>query len=91
MNPIAEKSLLHRLRNFVVLFGAALLFVYVFLPFLTDSFNVLTRMSAYLDKNGIDPSRYYYTDVEQVKEAEEYLDSVLNNENKIVNPNASSQ
>jgi hypothetical protein len=34
-------------------------------------------MSQYLDENGIDPTRYYYTDVAQVKEAEEYLDSVL--------------
>ena len=30
-------------------------------------------MSVYLDNNGIDPTRYYYTDVEQVKEGEEYL------------------
>jgi hypothetical protein len=30
-------------------------------------------MSVYLDNNGIDPTRYYYTDVAQVKEGEEYL------------------
>lgn len=54
------------------------MFVYVFLPFLTDSFEILHHMSEYLDENGIDPTRYYYTDVEQVKEAELYLDSVLN-------------
>ena len=34
-------------------------------------------MSVYLDKNGIDPSRYYYTDVEQVQEGEDYLRTVL--------------
>ena len=78
MAPKADKSLLHRLRNFTVILGGVLLFVYVFLPFLTDSFAILSSMSAYLDENGIDPTRYYYTDVEQVKEAEQYLDSVLN-------------
>jgi hypothetical protein len=31
----------------------------------------------YLDNNGIDPTRYYYTDVEQVQEGEDYLRSVL--------------
>ncbi len=78
METIIDKSLLHRFRTFIVLLGGVLLFVYVFLPFLTDSFAILSSMSAYLDENGIDPTRYYYTDVEQVKEAEQYLDSVLN-------------
>ncbi|WP_205747686.1 hypothetical protein [Desulforhopalus sp. IMCC35007] len=77
MEPILNNSLPQRLRKFVIAFGALLLFVYGFLPFLTNSFTVLNRMSQYLDENGIDPTRYYYTDVAQVKEAEEYLDSVL--------------
>lgn len=78
MEPIIDKSLFHRLRNFTVILGGVLLFVYAFLPFLTDSFAILRSMSEYLDENGIDPTRYYYTDVEQVNEAEQYLDSVLN-------------
>jgi hypothetical protein len=57
--------------------GTALVFVYVFLPLLTNSFGILHRMSVYLDRNGIDPSRYYYTDVEQVQEGEDYLRMVL--------------
>ena len=57
--------------------GTCLIFVYVFLPFMTKSFGVLNRMSQYLDNNGIDPTRYYYTDVEQVKEAENHLQTVL--------------
>jgi len=77
MESTANKSLALRIRNFVVAFGVAVLFVYVFLPYLTHSWPILNRMSRYLDDNGIDPSRYYYTDVEQVKEAEQYLDSVL--------------
>ena len=77
MEPILNNSLPQRLRKFIITFGALLLFVYGFLPFLTNSFTVLNRMSQYLDENGIDPTRYYYTDVVQVKEAEEYLDSVL--------------
>lgn len=68
-----EKSLPVRLKNFVLATGTALAFVYVFLPLLTSSCGVLHRMSVYLDNNGIDPTRYYYTDVEQVKEGEEYL------------------
>lgn len=72
-----ESSMLHRLKNFVASLGACLLFVYVFLPYLTESVGILNKMSHYLESNGIDPSRYYYTDVEQVKEAENYLKTVL--------------
>jgi hypothetical protein len=78
MEILVNNSLPQRLRNFILALGAVLLFVYGFLPLLTNSFQVLSRMSQYLDENGIDPSRYYYTDVEQVREAEQYLDSVLN-------------
>ena len=77
MEIATNKSMAQRLCNFVVALGVAVLFVYVFLPYLTRSFGVLNQMSQYLDDNGIDPSRYYYTDVEQVQEAEQYLDSVL--------------
>lgn len=56
-----------------------LTFVYGVLPWLTDSVDVLHRMSVVLDEQEIDPSRYYYTDVAQVKESELYLDTVLNN------------
>ena len=72
-----QKSLPIRLRNFTVALGAALAFVYLFLPLLTNSVGVLHRMSLYLADNGIDPTRYYYTDVEQVKEGENYLYEVL--------------
>jgi hypothetical protein len=72
-----EKSLPVRLKNFVLALGATFAFVYLFLPLLTSSCDILNRMSVYLDANGIDPTRYYYTDVEQVKEGEEYLRSVL--------------
>jgi hypothetical protein len=74
-----EKNLPLRLRNFVVTLGAMLTFTYVLLPMLTSSCGILNRMSLYLNENGIDPTRYYYTDVEQVKESEQYLDVVLNN------------
>ena len=70
---MTEKSLPVRLKNFVMVLGIAFAFVYVFLPFLTHSFGILNRMSMYLDENGIDPTRYYYTDVVQVKEGEDYL------------------
>ncbi|WP_136810762.1 hypothetical protein [Desulfosediminicola flagellatus] len=80
MESTITKSLPQRLLIFFVTFGAALVFVYVFLPYLTRSFDILNSMSRYLDDNGIDPTRYYYTDVEQVQEAEEYLESVLEEE-----------
>ncbi|SHO49494.1 hypothetical protein [Desulfopila aestuarii] len=67
-----------KIGNFAASLGACLIFVYVFLPFLTESVTILNRMSQYLDNNGIDPTRYYYTDVEQVKESEEYLQTALN-------------
>jgi hypothetical protein len=72
-----EERLAVRLKKFVLVMGAALAFVYLFLPMLTNSVGILHRMSVYLDRNGIDPSRYYYTDVEQVQEGEDYLRMVL--------------
>ena len=77
MSPGNNISFPRRIRNFAISLGVALLFVYGFLPLLTSSFDVLSTMSSHLDENGIDPTRYFYTDVEQVEEAEEYLQSVL--------------
>ncbi len=57
--------------------GLAFFFVYGFLPFLTKSFSVLDQMAVSLEENEIDPSRYYYTDVSQVKESELYLREAL--------------
>lgn len=75
-----EKCLRVRIGQFVLAMATALTFVYVFLPFLTSSCGILNRMSIYLENNGIDPTRYYYTDVEQVKESELYLRSVLHDD-----------
>ncbi len=72
-----EASMLQKCTKFAASLSACLVFVYVFLPLMTESVDVLNRMSQYLDVNGIDPTRYYYTDVEQVKEAENYLQTVL--------------
>ena len=77
MQHESSSSLPRRLRNLAVSLGVAFVFVYVFLPLMTRSFDILSSMSDYLEKSGIDPTRYYYTDVEQVKEAELYLESVL--------------
>jgi len=75
-----EKSLPRRIGMFTIFLGAMLSFVFIFLPFLTNSCTILHSMSEYLADNGIDPTRYYYTDVEQVKESEIYLRSVLDGE-----------
>ncbi|MBU1566166.1 MAG: hypothetical protein KJ630_11120 [Proteobacteria bacterium] len=71
------KSLPLRMFRFGLSLGLMLTFVYVLLPALTGSCSILQRMSLSLDETGIDPSRYYYTDVEQVKESEIYLQTVL--------------
>lgn len=70
-------SMSQKIGKFAVSLGICLIFVYVFLPYLTESVGILNRMSQYLETNGIDPTRYYYTDVAQVKESENYLDTVL--------------
>jgi hypothetical protein len=72
-----NKSLPIRIRNFLIALGSVMVFIYGFLPLLTDSCPILHRMSVYLDNNGIDPTRYYYTDVEQVHESERYIRSAL--------------
>ncbi|MBE0584301.1 MAG: hypothetical protein IH612_11150 [Desulfofustis sp.] len=68
-----------RIIHFAVLLTGMLFLVYGGLPLLTDSFDILQRMSVTLDSHDIDPSRYYYTDVVQVAESERYLDQVLQN------------
>ncbi len=72
-----EKSLPLRLKNFTVVLGLMLLFVYGALPLLTRSCAPLQRMAESLEDNGIDPTRWYFTDVEQVKESEQHLNMVL--------------
>ena len=72
-----EKTLSDRITRFVIVFGLTLILIYGLLPWLTGSFDVLNRMSLSLDENGINPSSYYYTDVEQVIESEQYLRIVL--------------
>lgn len=69
--------MLRKVGKLAVSLSVCLIFIYVFLPYLTESVGILNRMSQYLESNGIDPTRYYYTDVAQVKEAENYLDTVL--------------
>jgi hypothetical protein len=77
-DTMVEKSLARRLTAFVLIFGVSLVAIYGLLPWLTHSIAPLARMSQSLHETGIDPSRYYYTDVEQVKESEQYLRTVLN-------------
>ena len=68
----AQKTL-HRVSRFLLACGGIEVFFYVFLPWLTRSLPPLQQMAHHLEETGIDPSRYYYTDVEQVSEAEAYL------------------
>ncbi len=75
---MVEKNLMGRIMKFIAVFGCAIVFVYVFLPWVTRSFEPLDHMAKSLEESGIDPSSYYYTDVEQVIESEQYLETVLN-------------
>ena len=74
---MSEKNLSTRIRQFMVTAGLMFSFVYLFLPLLTKSCTPLQHMADCLQETGIDPSRYYYTDVEQVQEGESYLRTVL--------------
>lgn len=74
---MTEKSLPVRLRNFTLVMGLTLLFIYGALPLLTKSVPPLQHMADSLEDTGIDPTRWYFTDVEQVKESERYLNMVL--------------
>lgn len=69
--PIPQQFL--RFGRFLCLLGGIIVFVFAFLPWLTQSLNPLRQMEQHLQETGIDPSRYFYTDVEQVSEAEAYL------------------
>ena len=71
------KKFLGRIVKFIIVMGSTLVLIYGVLPMLTGSVGILNRMSVYLADNGINPSYYYYTDVEQVAEAEQYLRTVL--------------
>lgn len=58
-------------------FNLTLTLIYGLLPWMTGSFDMLNRMALSLEESGIDPTRYYYTDVPQVRESEQYLRTVL--------------
>lgn len=79
-SPARASSLLRRLYSFTAVLGLLLAFVYGGLPLLTDSVDILHRMSRVLSEQDIDPSRYYYSDVAQVREAELYLQLALDKE-----------
>ncbi len=73
-------SLPRRLGSFFLIVTAGFLFFYFLLPLLNDSFTILRHTSARLDALDIDPTRYYYTDVAQVREGEEYIRTALNSQ-----------
>lgn len=79
---MSEKTFAQGLRQLIICLTVALLFIYGALPLLTDSVPILHRMSVYLEDNGIDPTRYYYTDIEAVTDAENYMEEVMLNVKK---------
>lgn len=72
-----EISIFKRITRFIVVISLTLTIIYGILPWLTNSFDVLNHMSQSLDESGINPTSYFYTDVEQVFESEQYLQIVL--------------
>ncbi|MFH1984552.1 MAG: hypothetical protein ABIL58_22135 [Pseudomonadota bacterium] len=72
-----DEKLSVRLCRFAVAVCCVLLFSNVLLPALTRSCDRLERMAAALEDSGIDPSRYYYTDVPAVGEAIHAIDNSL--------------
>lgn len=75
---MTQQNWMHRIAGFVLVFGLTLAIIYGVLPWVTRSFDVLNRLSLSLEETGINPTSYYYTDVEQVIESEHYLETVLN-------------
>ncbi len=70
-------SLTRRLTSFFAVLLTMLTLIFGVLPLLTNSVDILQKMSITLADNDIDPSRYYYTDVAQVAESESYLETAL--------------
>jgi hypothetical protein len=76
------KSLPLRLRDLVIALLAGVAFFYLLLPLLNRTFPILEKTSRHLEQHGIDPTRYYYTDVSQVAAGEEYLRTALHQQEK---------
>lgn len=72
-----KQSLGKRLGKFFVGIVALLLFSNVFLPALTRSCDKLEHMAQVLEEDNIDPSRYYYTDIEAVGDANHELSNTM--------------
>ena len=68
---------IRRLGSFALALSLTFAFIYGVLPWLTNSVDILKRMSVVLKDQNIDPSRYYYTDVAQVAESEHYVRTAL--------------
>ena len=66
-----------RLCRLALAMGGLLLFATVLLPALTRSCEPLQRMAQVIEDSGIDPSRYYYTDVEAVGDAVHTIENSL--------------
>jgi len=74
---MTDVTLGRRLYRLVLAIGGLLLFANILLPALTRSCEPLQRMAQVVEDSGIDPSRYYYTDVEAVGEAVHTIDNSL--------------
>jgi hypothetical protein len=74
---LTQPSLAIRIRKLVIGIVALLLFSNVFLPALTRSCDKLEYMANALEEQNIDPSRYYYTDIEAVGDANHEVSNTL--------------
>ena len=72
-----DVTLGRRLVRLALAMGGLLLFATILLPTLTRSCEPLQRMAQVIEDSGIDPSRYYYTDVEAVGEAVHTIENAL--------------
>jgi hypothetical protein len=73
LDSLERLPLINRLVRLILALAFTFLFVYGVLPQVTSRVPILARMRTKLDSNGIAPSRYYYTDVDQVMEGEHYV------------------
>jgi len=74
---MSQQSLTVRFGKLLLGISAIVLFSTVLLPSLTRSCDKLAQLSAMLEEKEIDPSRYYYSDVDKVGDASQEMSNTM--------------
>lgn len=74
---MSQQPLFLRFGKLLLGIAVIVLFSTVLLPTLTRSCDKLAQLSAMLEEKEIDPSRYYYSDVDKVGDASQELSNTM--------------